>query len=323
MENISKIIIRTPNFIGDTINITPTLQLIKQEYPEARITVVCPDLVADIFKYDSRISTCITFPIAKRNKFSTYWYIFRKTRQQKGDLGIIFINTFISALLFKLAGVKCNIGYENEGRGFLLNFKPRLNRNKHYINHYAGLFNEFVGNKYVTLPDLYLPISGKKTFQFDNTRKTVGFYPGGQNKSPRNYPAEHSIELIRLLHAEGYNVVLIGDQNDNKQQEEYASAAHCNQVLNLTGQTNTENFFNTISHLDALVTIDSAALHVAAALKVPFVGLMGLSTSPTSSILPKVDFGKILKIENRMIREEEYMKNIRPEMIMSHLKTIL
>ncbi|MDE6451358.1 MAG: glycosyltransferase family 9 protein [Odoribacter sp.] len=323
MKKINTIIIRTPNFIGDTINITPCLQLVKHEYPEARIVIVCPDSVADVFKYDAAINKCITFPIAKRNQFSTYWHIFQKTRKEKGDLGINFINTFISAFIFKLAGIKYNIGYNHEGRGFLLDFKLRINRNKHYINRYASLFNEFTGNKYKTLPELYLPISGKKTFDFGNAQKNIGFYPGGTHKGDRRDPEEHAIQLIRLLHQKGYNVVLIGDKHDNVQQAEYVENAHCEQVINLTGQTDMEGFFNTISHLDLLITIDSAAMHAAAALKVPFIALMGLSTSPTSTIVPKVDFGKILKVENNLIREEDYMRNITPAMIVDAMHQLL
>lgn len=323
MKNIQKIIIRTPNFIGDTINTTPCLQLIKQEYPDAEIILVCPDLVKDIFKYDPRISQLITFPISKKNKLSTYWDIYKKTRKLKGDLGIIFINTFISALLFKLAGIKCNIGYKQEGRGFLLDFKPKLNRNKHYINRYATLFNEFTENKYDTLPELYLPINGKKTFSFNNTQPVIGFYPGGKNKECRSYPAESAIKLIKMLSQKGFNVVLIGDKNDNLQQEEYAKKANSDHVINLTGKTDIEDFFNTISHLDLLITIDSAAMHAAAALKIPFIALLGLSTSPTSTIIPKVEFGKILKVENNLIREEDYIKNISPELILAAVHDIL
>lgn len=319
---MKKIIIRTPNFLGDTINTTPCIQLIKQEYPEAQIVIVCPDFVEEIFKYDSGITRCITFPLAKKNNLSTYWHIIRQVRKEKGDLGVIFINTFISALLFKLAGIKCNIGYKQEGRGWLLDFKLPLNRNKHYINRYASLFNEFVGNKYTTLPELHLPVSGHSTFRFGNNQKTIAFYPGGANKGVRRYPDTHSVQLLRLLHQHGYNLVLIGDQKDNLKHQEYARVVDSG-ILNLTGQTNVEGLFNTIANADLLITIDSAAMHAAAALKTPFIALMGLSTSPTSTITPKVAFGKILKIENNMIREEDYMQNITPEIILKAVQEML
>ena len=60
-------------------------------------------------------------------------------------------------------------------------------------------------------------------------------------------------------------------------------------------------------------------MHIAAALKVPFIALLGLSTSPTSTIIPNVPLGRILKIENNLIREEDYIRNITPDLI---LKTV-
>ena len=316
---MKKIIIRTPNFLGDTINISPCIQLIRHEYPDAQIVIVCPDFIKDVYKYDKNIYKCITFPDAKRHKLSTFWNLWRKLRHEKGDLGILFINTFISALIFKLAGIKCSIGYQRECRGILLDFKIPFNINKHYINRYASLFNEFTGNKYKTLPDLYLPISNNSTFHFNNTNPNIGLYLGGENKSFRKYPDNHSIRLLELLAEKNYNLILIGDQNDNIKHQEYIATVRKENIINLSGSTSLEDFFNTIAHLNLLITIDSSAMHIAAALKVPFIALLGLSTSPTSTIIPKVPLGRILKIENNLIREEDYICNITPDLI---LKTI-
>ena len=203
---MKKIIIRTPNFIGDTINTTPCLELIKQEYPEAEFTIVGPDFVRELFKYDPRITHYITFPLKRKKKLSTYWKIVRELRKENGELGVIFVNTFISALLFRLGNVKKNIGYNREGRGFLLDFSPEINYHKHYINRYAFLFNEYIGNKYVNLPELSLRHTGQKTFQFDNSHKTIALYLGGENKEFRKYPDEYAVQLLRLLNRQGYNL---------------------------------------------------------------------------------------------------------------------
>ena len=375
---MKKIIIRTPNFIGDTINTTPCLELIKQEYPEAEFTIVGPDFVRELFKYDPRITHYITFPLKRKKKLSTYWKIVRELRKENGELGVIFVNTFISALLFRLGNVKKNIGYNREGRGFLLDFSPEkklstywkivrelrkengelgvifvntfisallfrlgnvkknigynregrgflldfspeINYHKHYINRYAFLFNEYIGNKYVYLPELSLRYTGQKTFQFDNSHKTIALYLGGENKEFRKYPDEYAVQLLRLLNRQGYNLLLIGDENDNIKHTQYAEEARIDHLINLTARTTIEGFINTIANVDLIITIDSSALHIAAAVKTPFIALMGLSTSPTSTILPKVPLGRILKIENNLIREEDYIRNITPDLI---LKTI-
>ena len=85
---MKKIIIRTPNFIGDTINTTPCLELIKQEYPEAEFTIVGPDFVRELFKYDPRITHYITFPLKRKKKLSTYWKIVRELRKENGEFQI-------------------------------------------------------------------------------------------------------------------------------------------------------------------------------------------------------------------------------------------
>ena len=80
-----------------------------------------------------------------------------------------------------------------------------------------------------------------------------------------------------------------------------SNTARIDHLINLTARTTIEGFINTIANVDLIITIDSSALHIAAAVKTPFIALMGLSTSPTSTILPKVPLGRILKIENNNV----------------------
>ena len=150
-------------------------------------------------------------------------------------------------------------------------------------------------------------------------QKTIALYLGGENKEFRKYPDEYAVQLLRLLNRQGYNLLLIGDENDNIKHTQYAEEARIDHLINLTARTTIEGFINTIANVDLIITIDSSALHIAAAVKTPFIALMGLSTSPTSTILPKVPLGRILKIENNLIREEDYIRNITPDLI---LKTI-
>lgn len=314
---MQKIVIRTPNFIGDTINTTPAIELLKEEYPDAEFTLIGPAFIRDIFKYDRRVTRMICFEKGKRKDRT----LLKELRKEPYDLGILFINTFISALLFKMARIRKIIGYNNEGRGFLLDFKLKINRNIHYINHYATLVNKFLNNKYTFLPPLTVTYTKEETFGFENQQPTIGLYLGGKNKGYRRYPEQLSVELLKQL--SGYNIVLIGDKNDNLNHETYLKEARLPNAINLTGKTTVEGLINTISNLDLLITIDSAAMHIAAATETPFIALMGLSTSPTSVILPKVDFGKILKVENNMINEENYMNNLSPEIITDKIKSLL
>lgn len=315
--SMKKIIIRTPNFIGDTVNTLPAIELLKQEYPDAVFTIVGPLFVRDLFSQDKRITRFISCKKGLRYFFPLLFAI----RKEKYDLGILFNNTFIFALIFRLSRIKCLIGYKNEGRGFLLNHKPRLNRNTHYINRYAYLVNSYLNNKYTFLPPLHILHSGEATFHFENDRKTIGFYPGSPKKKFRQYPASHTIELLKQLSS--YNIVMLGDSEEHSYYEECLQKAGHPHALNLAGKISVEQFINTISNIDLLITIDSAAMHIAAATHTPFIALMGLSTSPVSCITPKVDFGKIIRIENNLIDEEKYLQNITPQIIIENISAIL
>lgn len=316
LKIMKKIILRTPNFIGDTVNTLPAIELLKQEYPDATFTVVGPPLVHDIFMQDKRITRFIPCKKGLRYFFPLLFAI----RKEKYDLGILFNNTFIFAFIFRLSRIKKLIGYKNEGRGFLLDYKPRLNRNSHYINRYASLVNGYLNNKYTYLPPLKIIHTGDATFRFENDRKTIGVYPGSPKKKFRQYPPEYTVELLRqLCH---YNIVMLGDSDEYDYYQECLQKTGHPHVLNLAGKITVEQFINTISNIDLLITIDSAAMHIAAATRTPFIALMGLSTSPISCIIPKVDFGRIIRIENNMINEERYLQNITPQIIIENISAI-
>lgn len=312
-----KIIISMPNFIGDSINTIPAIEMVKQSFPQAEITLLGPSFLREIFRYDPRIDRIMVSDKRKKCYLRNIITII----EGRYDLGILFTNTFMAALVLRLGCVKRVIGYENECRGILLNFKRPLNRNVHYINRYAMLVNEFLENKFTCLPPLKLYYNQEKKFYFDNDKPTVGLYLGGTNKRFRRYPENLAIELLRML--KDYNLIFIGDSNDAITQSAYARQVMMDNLLDLSGKTSVGELITCIANMDLLITIDSAAMHIAAAVRTKFIALLGLSTSPTSTILPRTKFAVFLKIENNMVNEADYIKNIAPEVICENVRFML
>lgn len=306
-----------PNFIGDSINTIPAIEMIVQTFPQSRITLLGPSFLQELFKNDPRIDDFIVSDKKKKYYLKNILAIYKN----KYDLGILFTNTFMSALIFRLAFVKQIVGYQNECRSILLNFSCPMNRNVHYINRYAMLVNYYLKNKFTYLPPLKLYYKQERIFDFDNDRAVIGLYLGGTNKGFRRYPENQSLELLSLL--KDYNVVLIGDSNDAIVQSSYAHRSNRDNLLDFSGKTSVGELVTIIANLNLLITIDSAAMHIASAVGTNFIALMGLSTSPTSTIIPKTNLGVILKIENNMVDETNYIRNITPEMIYQNVQSIL
>ncbi len=306
----------------------PALELVEKEYPDAEITVVCKPHSVGLFR-GKGVAKIIPDDTKGKRRFGRTLQFVKQLRQEKYDLGILFHNSFLTALLFRLARIKTLIGYEKEGRKFLLNFSLPIDRNWHYSNHYA----------YDTLPPARL--HRRKSQLLEKKRKPlVGFVLGNEivkgktakeryiyriKKGARRYPKALGIALFEKLSSEDLDIVFLGDKQDCENHEEYATVlkrkgANC---INLTGKTTVEEFIDAIASLDLLVTIDSAALHIAAAVGTEFVVLVGKGTSPFSVVCPKVEKGHVIEKGLHCLRGEDMIKMISPNDIFDKVIQVL
>jgi len=307
------IIIKTPNFIGDTIMSLSAFELLKMEYPRANFTIVAQASCIDIFRGKGVDKFIIDKSrVSDKNRLK----LLKDIREDSYDLGVLFHNTFIDALLFKLSNIDTIIGYNKESRKILLDFSLKIDRNRHYINHYAFLINSFLDNKYKSLPPLKLNYNNTLLIKKDK-KPLVGFVLGGDNKGNRSYPKLLSLELLELLKDENIDIVLLGDKDDNKNNkiyQEYLKASKKSST-NLSGATTIAEFIDVIAYLDLLVTIDTSAMHIASATNTKFITLVGKGTSIFESVKPKVDFGIYIYKDNLEIDDRGAISNIEPERV--------
>jgi len=317
-----KIIIKLPNFIGDSIMTIPAIELLKKEYPNASFIIVCRASSKDIFR-NFGVKRFI-IEEHKLNKFKRSTRLLSEIKKDKYDLGIVFHNTFLDALIFRLAPIKKIIGYNKESRKILLDFWLKIDRSRHYVNHYANLINQYLNNKYTTLPPMKIYSEPSKLLN-KNSYPSVGFLLGGENKGTRTYPKELSLELFRLLKDRDYNIVLMGDSEDSKNNTLYQEALEQEgtSVNNLSGKTNITEFIDLIASVDLLVTIDSSAMHISASTQTPFIVLLGKGTSAFDTVYPKVDFGEVLFYGKDKIQDTDLIKTIPPQAIVKQIDKML
>lgn len=318
-----KIIIRTPNYIGDTIMMLPALELVRKEYPEAAVTIVCQSHSEAIFR-NKKIAEVIVDDTKGENRFQKTITFIHKLRKEVYDIGILFHNSFFTALIFRLARVKYLIGYKKEGRGVLLNYAIKMDRNWHYTNQYAHLVNQYFRNKYEVLPRVEL-YSKPSRLVAEKGKPNIGFVLGGENKGARSYPKNLALELFSLLNTESHSIVLLGDSQDMGKQNTYARflEERGEKCINLTGETSVEEFIDAIAALDLLVTIDTSAMHIAAAVGTEFVLLSGKGTSPLCVVYPKNGKGHIMHKGQHCVRGEDMIAKIAPKDIYDKIQEIV
>jgi len=315
------IIIKLPNFIGDSIMTTPAIKLLKEAYPDATFTIVCKQSSQDVFRNFGIKKFIIEKEIKNRRERALD--LLRQIREEQYELGILFHNTFLDALIFKLAKINTIIGYNKENRKILLDFWLKIDRSRHYINHYANLINQYLNNRYTHLPKLSIYSEPSKLIQ-KRDKPLIGFMLGGDNKGTRTYPTNLSLELMSLL-GDSYSIVLIGDKHDNINNTLYENYLKENaiEVQNLSGKTDIGEFIDLIGSLDLLVTIDSSAMHIAAATETKFLVLLGKGTSPFDTVRPKVNFGNILFSGQNLIQDKDLITAIKPIDIKKSIEKLL
>src|SRR3954462_7782133 len=147
MSDPQKILIVQPSWVGDAVMATPTLRAFRELYPNAHISYLLRRYVKPIYEGMPWAERLITYRTGKtRAKAGKGTFdLAGRLRSGKFDLAILLPNSFKSALICKMAGIDRIIGYERDGRGFLLTDKllPVKERGKFIpspiIKYYLGI----------------------------------------------------------------------------------------------------------------------------------------------------------------------------------------
>jgi len=138
-ENIRKIIIRSPNWVGDVVMATPAFRCIRENFPEAEITLVLKTYVQNLIKGTPWFNKLFVLDNNKCNKTAQFISTVKELRSEGYDIGFLFPNSFSSALMFWLGGVKRRIGYKKDARSlFLTDGIKRPSENGRFLPTYMG-----------------------------------------------------------------------------------------------------------------------------------------------------------------------------------------
>ena len=120
------IVIRSPNWIGDCVMSLPAIRALKFYLPNARIFVITKAYLKDFFQGIKEIDEIVS--ISDGAGFKDFISSAIRLRAYNFERGILFTNSFASALLFQFAGVKESLGYRNELRGMLLKKRIKMDQ---------------------------------------------------------------------------------------------------------------------------------------------------------------------------------------------------
>jgi heptosyltransferase-2 len=293
-----KIVIRAPNHLGDCVMALPMINQAGEAYAGARITLLAPRHLAELFINNPGIEEIQQLP--PEHVHGMMAVVKMKERLSGGDfdIGYILPPSFGAAAGFKLGGVKERIGYIADGRRLLLTKPlplPEPINSKHRSELYFDLLRRGTGQDLLYVkPKLFLSDTDAKS----GMELLAGFGVKARDRfaaiafravaESRRWGTANYIELIKQLISEhGLKVVLIGSEKDRPEGDQIAAATSTKEVINLAGKTSIREVAGILSHAQLFVGNDSGPAHLAAAVGAPIVVLSGAddpkATSPMAA----------------------------------------
>lgn len=294
---MTRSLVIAPQWIGDAVMSEPLLRRLAAR--GETLAVAALPWVAPVYRAVPQVAEVIELPFAHGR---LDWSGRRRiARGLKGrfDRAYVLPNSIKSALIPFFAGIPRRVGYQGEGRPWLLNERlPNPGGRPPMVAFYAALAGGIpslqpgeVGGEGGVRPQLHFSDS-----TLDQACRGAGvergryfvFAPGAEYGPAKIWPATHYAELARALHAKhGDPILLLGSGKEAELCQSIAEMAP-GACRVLAGKTSLTDAMALIGASRGMASNDSGLMHVAAAFGLPQVALFG-STSPehTPPLNPK------------------------------------
>lgn len=280
----SNILIRATNWVGDAVMSLPALRALRDRYPHAKMTILARPWVADLYGREPFCDELIPWP-------GYQWSIIGELRKRNFDCAILLQNAFGAAATVALAGIPKRIGYNRDGRGFLLTDAVTPPKKGEIPPHESYYYLELL--RRAKLIDITLPseplvqLSGRSSAP----DSIVGVSPGAAYGSAKRWLPESFAEAaIEIAQTDHDSVMLFGTDAEKEvcgQIEQILTQAGV-KVVNLAGKTPLSQFIELAGRCRVFLTNDSGSMHIASALGVPTVAIFGatnhITTGPTGPL---------------------------------------
>ena len=213
-----------------------------------------------------------------------------RLRRDGYDLGVLFPDSFQSALWFAAAGIPRRVGYARDARRPLLTAGVARRRGAlqgHPVPYRLQRLREALGIEGTT-DDFAIDVdAGRRTAMeswLSARRRRAGgalvaLAAGAAYGPAKQWPIEHFAALVdRLADERGAECVVVGSPGERAMAEQVAAAARHGAIV-AAGETDVGSLVALLSLCSAFVGNDSGAMHVAGALGLPTIGIFG-STRP-------------------------------------------
>lgn len=269
MTSSPRIIIRLPNWLGDLVMSTAFVKAVRDAYPEAIIDLITKKGIDFLLDHFPAHNQRFVFDKNDFRGLRGAWQFGKQLSKNKYDIYFCMPDSLSSAVMARASGAEKIVGFKKEMRSFLLTHSYTKPVNKHRVEEYVNLLEQFVQNK-ILIPAVEL----KHDVLYREQRIVVNI---NSEASSRRLPKQKAISLINKLSRETtLQLWLVGSPKEQAWVDEiYQQLDNKTQVVNAAGKTNMLQLIEIFSSSQLVLTTDSGPAHVSNALGTPTIILFG------------------------------------------------
>lgn len=288
-EPPARILVRCPNWVGDLVMATPALRALREGFPRAEITLLVKPPLVEVLAGAPWYDRILPLEIyGGHRRWGRLGRAARALRPEAFDLGVVLPNSFSAAWILWRAGVRRRLGYARNGRSLLLTDRLRPPREGGVIapapmqRYYLDLVSRLGCPADRTDVALYVTREERETMDARLEEMGVGeakplitLAPGASFGASKRYPPERfAAAADALLEKHGGAAVILPGPGEEREARAVAAAMR-GRVAVCWPPVSLGPFKAAVARSALLLTNDAGARHVAEALGVPHVVVMG------------------------------------------------
>lgn len=290
IKDISHILLLNTTAMGDTLLSTPAIRVLREVFPEARITSFVSPIAKEILLNNPNINRIIDYP----GRISLPFFfrlpgIIKGLRKEKVDLSIVLDSNDPEAGPFSyLSGAPVRIGWHESRLSFLFNLPARKKINGLHIVDIKLKALETIGVKAVgRKPEIFL--SEEEETKADRMLRDeglseegiVGIHPFGA-KRYKWWPEEYVVSSCNLLLKRyNYRTIIFGGNKERPFAKEMFGKISVKPLI-AAGKLSIRESAALIKRCSFFITSDSGPMHIAQAVGTPTIAIFG-PTDPSST----------------------------------------
>lgn len=287
------------NWIGDCIMAMPAIQLLRNELPHSKLTILSRSGTADLWRMHPVIDDVLEYDKSNAALLSTA----RMIKAGNFDCCYVLPNSTRSALMPALAGIPQRIGHPGRFRSLLLTdiiARPE-EQQQHQAVEVRQLLQLTDHQTPNPPPELAIPPEALQAARQHLSKlpgSLVAMMPGAARGPSKQWPAEYYGELGRMLSEhQQCSIVFFGAASERTLCDQIAAVIP-GPKINLAGKTSLPEWAAALSICTLTICNDSGGMHLAAASACPLIALYG-TTDPSKTGPLSRDFSIIQKSEVR------------------------